>query len=103
MLPHVVDFNAGDEAVQPAYAELARAAGLVLPEASEERAVAELRVRLGNALRLAGLATALTDCAVDRSAIPELAGAAAGQWTAGFNPRPITADDFVKLYEAAFD
>jgi alcohol dehydrogenase len=103
MLPHVVGFNAGDEAVQSAYAELARAAGLVLPEATEERAVAELQVRLGNVLRQAGLATALRDCGVDRNAIPELAREAASQWTAGFNPRPVTADDFVELYEAAFD
>ena len=30
-----------------------------------------------------------------------LAAAAAAQWTAGFNPRGLTADDLAGLYEAA--
>jgi len=34
--------------------------------------------------------------------IPTLAEEAAKQWTATFNPRTITARDFVRLYEAAF-
>jgi len=31
-----------------------------------------------------------------------LAEEAAGQWTAGFNPRAMTKENFVKLYEAAW-
>jgi alcohol dehydrogenase class IV len=103
MLPHVVGFNAGDEKARAAYAALARTAMMVSPGESEERAVIELRACLRDALDLAGLATTLGGCGVERRAIPELAKEAAGQWTAGFNPRPITANDFVKLYEAAFD
>jgi alcohol dehydrogenase class IV len=34
--------------------------------------------------------------------IPTMADEAAKQWTATFNPRAITARDFVNLYEAAF-
>ena len=103
MLPHVVGFNAGDETARAAYAGLARAAVLVSPGESEERAVQELRARLSEILPLAGLAESLRACGVERTGIPELAAEAAGQWTAGFNPRPATKDDFVKLYEAVFD
>jgi hypothetical protein len=31
-----------------------------------------------------------------------LAEEAARQWTANFNPRPVSRDDFVALYSAAF-
>jgi alcohol dehydrogenase len=35
--------------------------------------------------------------------IPTLAEEASKQWTATFNPRPVTQDDFISLYEAAFE
>jgi len=101
MLPQVVGFNAGDATARAAYAGLARAAVLVSPGESEERAVQALRSRLSEMLKLAGLAGSLAACGVTRSAIPQLAAEAAGQWTAGFNPRPITAKNFAQLYEAA--
>jgi alcohol dehydrogenase len=40
---------------------------------------------------------------VKRSKIKTLAAEAARQWTASFNPRPVTEADFVALYEAAFE
>jgi hypothetical protein len=43
-----------------------------------------------------------TDNRNHRGGISNLAEEAAKQWTAGFNPRPITARDFVRLCEAAF-
>jgi len=39
---------------------------------------------------------------VPSNEIPRLAEEAAGQWTARFNPRPVTAADFVELYERTF-
>jgi len=45
----------------------------------------------------------LADCGVEASVIPTMAKEAAKQWTATFNPRPISADDFVKLYQDAFE
>jgi alcohol dehydrogenase len=39
---------------------------------------------------------------VSQEAIPQLAEEAARQWTATFNPRPVTAPEFRQLYEAAF-
>ena len=35
-----------------------------------------------------------------RRTVEQLAQEAAQQWTAGFNPRPVTAGDFVSLYQA---
>ena len=36
------------------------------------------------------------------ASLSALAAEAAKQWTAGFNPRPVSAADFLALYEAAF-
>ncbi len=90
MLPAVVRFNAADPATARAYDEL------------DESKAAGLGAKIEALLDLAGLPTSLAECQVDRSAIPLLAAEAAKQWTAGFNPRPVTEQDFVKLYEAAF-
>ena len=51
----------------------------------------------------AGMPRSLADCGVSRSMIPMLAQEAAKQWTASFNPRKVGVDDFVRLYEAAFE
>ena len=99
MLPHVVRFNAGDAAAETIYSGLARSAGIA---SDEKRPVAVLIQRLQELLPLAGLSVSLQACGVDRAAIPMLAEEAAKQWTAGFNPRPISPADFVALYEGAW-
>ena len=101
MLPHVVRFNANEAGVQMAYAALARAAGLVSVSESDARAVLALCERVENLLALARLPRTLAECGVGESALATLAEGAARQWTAGFNPRPVTKADFVKLYTAA--
>jgi len=52
-------------------------------------------------LAAARMKTSLAACGVVAPDIPALATEAAGQWTAGFNPRPVTATDLAALYEAA--
>jgi alcohol dehydrogenase len=91
MLPHVVRFNA--PAAGPLYADLAADAGLDGPEG--------LARRLTALLAAADLPTTLADCGVSRDILPLLAEEAAEQWTARFNPRPVTEADLVRLYEAA--
>jgi len=54
-------------------------------------------------LNLAQVPRSLVVCNVDRAKVPALAEEAARQWTARFNPRPVTAADFMGLYEAAFE
>jgi alcohol dehydrogenase len=84
MLPPVVRFNAtvaGD-----LYAELDRR----LPERLEE-----LR-------SLFSLPASLRDVGVEEDRLPQLAQEAARQWTAQFNPRPVSAADCLGLYREAY-
>ena len=102
MLPHVVRFNALDPAACQSYASLASSIELSTPGEDRDQAAQHLVAFLARLLQLAGLPRCLAECNVDRTAIPALAEEAARQWTAGFNPRPITATTFVQLYESAF-
>lgn len=100
MLPAVVRFNAQERGALLAYAELAGTAGL--GSDGPVSACDALVARLERLLNLAGMPRSLGECGVARSAIQMLAEEAARQWTAGFNPRKVTAEDFVRLYEEAF-
>jgi alcohol dehydrogenase len=103
MLPHVVRYNAEDGNARMIYAQLALSGNLATTSEAPASAVAELAKRLEELPGLAGLPQTLSSCGVTRDAIPTLAEEAAKQWTASFNPRPITKEDFVRLYDAAFD
>ena len=46
--------------------------------------------------------TKLAAIGVERDKLPELATAAAEQWTGNFNPRPVDSDSLLSLYEQAF-
>jgi alcohol dehydrogenase len=100
MLPHVVRFNGQDETVREIYGRLVIEMGAPTPQ---EQALSFLAARLQELLPLAGLPASLAACGVEQTAIPMLAEEAAKQWTATFNPRPVTSGDFVQFYEAAFD
>lgn len=102
MLPAVIRFNAQEPSVRRAYAELASAPEIACVSDGEVEAVEALVARLEKLLNLAGLPRSLDDCGVKREAIPTLAAEAAQQWTASFNPRKVTAEDFARLYEEAF-
>jgi alcohol dehydrogenase len=101
MLPHVVRFNGEDANARRAYAELASAPEIAPASGGYEHAWQALITRLEMLLTLAGFPKSLAECGVERSAIPVMAAEAARQWTAGFNPRPVTEADFTQLYEAA--
>jgi len=102
MLPHVVRFNSAEPAALRAYAELASAPEIACVSEGLEIACAALIARLEALLNVAGMPRSLADCGVKHDAIPMLAEEAARQWTASFNPRKVTTEDFVALYEAAF-
>ena len=86
MLPHVIRFNSQNG--QLPYSDLATD-----PQA--------LTRRIEVLLAAANIPRRLSDLAVDQSRIPDMAEMAAKQWTAQFNPRPVTTDDFARLYRAA--
>ncbi|MDQ3622930.1 MAG: iron-containing alcohol dehydrogenase [Verrucomicrobiota bacterium] len=91
MLPAVIAFNAEAPEVRARYLEHAAVAGMT--------SVEELIGRLKEILDLAGMRDTLGDYKIPASDFPQLAAEAAQQWTATFNPRPINAADFEKLYE----
>jgi alcohol dehydrogenase len=98
MLPHVVRLNA--TAVGNAYAELSTLAGLP----KSENAAAGLADWLVDLLAAAGLQTRLRSLipgVVPATVIPDLAAAAAAQWTGRFNPRTCSQETFAQLYEAS--
>jgi alcohol dehydrogenase len=96
MLPHVVRFNGPVSGA--AYAELLADAGLDTEAAA---AGDRLAAWLASLLAASGLKTSLGGLGIAAPDGPALAAAAAAQWTAGFNPRPVAAADLAALYEAA--
>ena len=96
MLPHVVRFNS--PVCGRAYAELLTDIAI---SATADEAGATLADWLTGLLAAAQLKTSLRACGIDAANVPALAAAAATQWTAGFNPRAVTAVDLADLYEAA--
>jgi len=102
MLPHVVRFNAEDGNARMIYAQLALAAGIAPISDAPAQAVAELAARLEGLLKASGLSATLSAGGVDHDSLLIMAEEATRQWTAGFNPRPVSREDFVRLYEAAF-
>ena len=96
MLPHVVRFNG--PVCGRAYAELLTDIAI---SATADEAGATLADWLTGLLAAAQLKTSLRACGIDAADVPALAAAAATQWTAGFNPRAVTAVDLADLYEAA--
>jgi alcohol dehydrogenase class IV len=101
MLPHVVRFNAQQPESAAIYAQLARSADLAAGSARAEQAVEALIAEIHSLLRVAQMPPSLSALNITRDEVAKLAAEAAGQWTAQFNPRPITASDFETIYAAA--
>jgi alcohol dehydrogenase len=101
MLPHVVRFNAQQPDVAAIYADLARFAGLTAWMDRPEQAVKALIAQLESMLQAGQVPPSLSALNVPPSQLPKLAKEAAAQWTAQFNPRPITASDFEAIYASA--
>jgi alcohol dehydrogenase len=96
MLPHVIRFNA--PVVGSLYAELVGESGL----ANGQTAAAVLAARVAELTAAAGLPQSLKECNVSDTILHLLAEEANQQWTARFNPRPVTEADIHKLYQAAW-
>jgi alcohol dehydrogenase len=100
MLPHVIRFNG--EAVGNLYFELLECTagnnGFPAPETGHcglADFVAEL-------LSQAGLLGQLRDFDIPDDRLETLAADAAKQWTGGFNPRQVAAEELLELYRAAY-
>jgi alcohol dehydrogenase len=100
MLPAVIRFNGENTDVRQLYCELAEIAGL----RSSERPgnpFEQLMAQIESLLDLAQMPKSLSECGVESGKTPVLAQEAARQWTANFNPRRVSAEDFERLYERA--
>jgi alcohol dehydrogenase len=98
MLPHVVRFNGRRHDAW--YRELLEATA---EEPNCPRGGSrELAVFLRSVATAAKLPAALAECGVEREQLGKLADAASTQWTATFNPIPVTRVELLKLYESAF-
>jgi alcohol dehydrogenase len=90
MLPHVVRFNAANGSIaRDAYRTVL---------GMDAGALAE---RLGQMLEVGRLRSRLSDHDIPETALPALAADAAKQWTATFNPRAVTENDLLSLYQEA--
>jgi alcohol dehydrogenase len=98
LLPHVLRFN-GQDAAGSMYHELLEEVGL--SNGQPDDTAETLARRIGELMQLAGLPTRLGACGVSTGILPLLAEEANQQWTARFNPRPVTERDLLGLYEAA--
>src|SRR5258705_6511883 len=100
MLPHVIRFNAHQSQSRKAYSAVAAAAELISP--GHDHAPEILVKRIEMLLDLAGMPRRVACSDAETRMIPLLAEEATRQWTATFNPRPLSKDDFASLYERAF-
>jgi len=99
-LPHVIRFNAGDDATAERYRDIAEILGAEPggggADIGESLAgwVSELTQRLG-------LPQRLSEVGVPESGVPELVEGAMGDGCTLVNPRELGEEDFERLYEAA--
>ena len=98
MLPAVIRYNSEDPQCREIYWDLAHLAGIATePDGASEAGLAE---HLEYLLGLAQLPRRLSAWGIQESDLATLAEEAATQWTAGCNPRPVTAREFVNLYRS---
>ncbi len=89
MLPHVIRFNANSAAME--YTAL-----------TGGHSAEWLAKRIEAMVKAAGLPTSLKEVGVSESILRLLAEEANQQWTARFNPRPVTDGDIHAIYRAAW-
>ncbi|MDP6115392.1 MAG: iron-containing alcohol dehydrogenase [Planctomycetota bacterium] len=96
MLPHVIRFNGAS--VDEDYSELARLMNERTTDGTEC-----LAQRVTEISRICQLPSSLQEAGVEETRLSELAEAATKEWTGTFNPRPLNKDDFLGIYQAAFN
>ena len=102
MLPAVVRFNGEDDESRRIYRDLALYGGMLEGSLDPREVAPALADALEDYLRLAMLPRRLTECNVRESDLAPMSEEAARQWTAGFNPRPASSRDFLRLYQSVW-
>ncbi|MCP4848074.1 MAG: iron-containing alcohol dehydrogenase [Verrucomicrobiaceae bacterium] len=86
MMPHVIEFNSKDDRIREIYKELY---------------TGNLSERVSDLMAMVGMSAGISGYSIDGDLIQKLANEASRQWTAGFNPRKVESEDFVRLYASA--
>lgn len=102
VLPEVIKFNKIDLGTNSIYAELARVSGIASMDCHDEEASGLLIEKIYSILKLAKIPSFLNELGFAPSDMPSLALDASEQWTANFNPRPVSRDDFENIYSNLF-
>lgn len=100
MLPHVLRMNA--QAVGSLYLDLVHDTSKNSNNLSPASAGNELANSIEEYVKLGGLPRTLRDCGVERDSLALMAHEATGQWTANFNPKPLSETQFLELFECAY-
>ncbi|HVX14954.1 MAG TPA: iron-containing alcohol dehydrogenase [Pirellulales bacterium] len=100
MLPHVIRFNGAQ--VDGWYRELLEYVPGRNGHGSHGQAAPVLADVVAEFARLVGLPERLSECGVERDKLPALAADAAKQWTGTFNPRKVSVESLLSLYESAY-
>ena len=98
-LPEIIKFNASRrEETNFQYAELARNSGIAEQGSADTHATQLLLERVCLILGQSGIPDSIATFGFTQEDIPSLASDAFEQWTAQFNPVPISQKDFEDLY-----
>jgi len=105
MMPHVIRFNGHLPGIATDYARLCAMINL----GNVDGMVSQMQSSPGDQLadwftqklRLAGLKTRLREFEIPVERLAALSIEAAQQWTASFNPRPVTATELLQIYTEA--
>ena len=87
MLPAVIRFNSIQ--VGSLYAELSY----------NQKSPDQLAEEIEQLMKSVGLPLRLSEYSIDSKVLPELAEAASQEWTARFNPRPVTSKELLEIYQ----
>ena len=100
MLPHVIRFNG--ENFGSWYEELVRVTIGDPSTPSAEDGVEGLAKFVAGLADKAGLPGRLSDCGVAAAKLDQMATDAAKQWTGSFNPRQVSEQELLQLYQVAY-
>lgn len=100
MLPHVIRFNGVE--VDGWYRELLEYVPGTNGDGRHGQASHVLAEVVAEFARQVGLPERLSECGVERDKLPELAEDAAQQWTGTFNPRKVSFEELLAIYETAY-
>ena len=100
MLPHVIRFNG--EQYDRWYRDLLECTAEDDLMPSPESGSGGLAAFVTEMVQKAGLPGRLSECGIEAEKLPQLAADAAKQWTGTFNPRDVSEEELLEIYERAF-